>query len=157
MIFRIKNLAKPCAPPNGYGLDCLKRIRKGQRPRQVGQWPCDELSLDTQKKIVEAPISDFESQVLCDHPEPSPQEANIVASTLLRCSDYANQQSILPDMHAVSSSSSDERLSVSGPSARQIDSNATLVSTPATPDLSIVGLGRPLGGAPSPAPFLREL
>ena len=44
-------------------------------------------------------------------------------------------------MHAVSSSS-DERLSMSGPSARQLDSitPCALVNTPATPDLSIVGL-----------------
>ena len=56
----IKNLVKPCAPPNGYGIDCLKRIRMGRKPRLVSVWPCDELSLATQQKIVEVPISDFE-------------------------------------------------------------------------------------------------
>ena len=86
----------------------------GLKPRLVSVWPCDELSLNTQRKIVEAPISDFESQVLCDHPELSPQEAKIVAATLLRCSDYASQHGILPDMPAVPSSSSDEVISLSG-------------------------------------------
>jgi len=91
-----------------------------------------------QRKIVEAPISDIESQVLCDHHEPSPQEAKIVAATLLRCSDYASQHGILPDMHAVPSSSSDEVISLSGPSAILPVSVTPLVISPATPDLSIV-------------------
>ena len=142
----IKNLAKPCAAPSGYGIDCLKRISKGLRPRQVGHWPCDELSRRTQQRIVEAPISEFESQVLSDQPELSIQEAKIVASTLLRCSEYANQFGALLNMHAESSacdgsnasSSTAERLSLSGPRARQLDSSIDLVTTPATPDLSNV-------------------
>ena len=93
-----------------------------------------------QQNIVEAPISEFESQVLSDYPELSPQEANIVASTLLRCGDYANQHAILPDMRAAPSSSSDDMLSLSGPSAEHLVSVTprALVNTPATPDLSIV-------------------
>ena len=73
---------------------------------------------------MEAPISEFECQVLCDHPELSSQEAKIVASTLLRCSEYANQFGALLNMHAESStcdvsnavSSTAERLSLSGSS-----------------------------------------
>ena len=87
----IKNLAKPCGPPSGYGIDCLKRLNKGWRPTQVSFWPCGELSRRTQQRLVEAPFSDFERQVLEENPAFSGQDAKFVAKTRLRCTEYAAQ------------------------------------------------------------------
>ena len=47
--------------------------------------------LNINARINAAPLSDFEKQVLHDHPELSVAEAKTVASTLLRCAEFAAQ------------------------------------------------------------------
>ena len=89
----IKLLSQPCQPPGTYGLDNLKRLRQGTLPRQVSNWPCDFVlsDYDVNARIAEMPLSDFEKQVLSDHPELSVAEAKTIASTLLGCVEYAAQ------------------------------------------------------------------
>ena len=47
------------------------------------------------KQKNEEPLSDFARQVLSDHPGLSVAEAKVVALTLLRCADYAANQSLV--------------------------------------------------------------
>ena len=43
------------------------------------------------RMVYMAPLSDFERQVVSDHPELSVGESRIVANMLLRCAEYAAQ------------------------------------------------------------------
>jgi hypothetical protein len=63
-------------------------------PRRVTQWPIDQIDdpdHDIADRIAAAPLSDFERQVVSDHPELSVGESRIVANMLLRCAEYAAQ------------------------------------------------------------------
>ena len=97
----IKLLAQACQAPGVYGLDNLKRLRLGILPRHVKHWPCDQIltDQDVNTRIQSAPLPDFERQVLHDHPELSAAEAKVIASTLLRCVEYASQ--VVPRQLAV--------------------------------------------------------
>ena len=46
---------------------------------------------DIAGRIAAAPLSEFESQVVSDHPELSVAESRVVANMLLRCAEYAAQ------------------------------------------------------------------
>ena len=60
------------------------------QPRGCTDWPCDLITdVQTSKRIRAEPLSDFEAQVLEDHPGLSKVEAKVVANTLLRCADFA--------------------------------------------------------------------
>ena len=77
-----------------YGLDTLKRLRLGKLPRSVKHWPIDQIDghdNNVADRIASAPLSDFERQVLKDHPELSAAESKVVANMLLRCAEYADQ------------------------------------------------------------------
>ena len=90
----IKKLASSCQAPGTYGLDSLKRLQQGLLPRRVTQWPIDQIDdpdHDIADRIAAAPLSDFERQVVSDHPELSVGESRIVANMLLRCAEYAAQ------------------------------------------------------------------
>ena len=77
---------------------------------------------------------------MTDHPELSNNEAKIVASTLLRCSEYANQVGSLPNLNVVSDTSpcSSDGANIESGNARH-NGITELTSAPATPDLPIVG------------------
>ena len=99
----IKLLAQACQAPGVYGLDNVKRLRLGKLPRHVKNWPCDLIQSDhdVNARIQDAPLSEFERQVLQDHPELSAVEAKVIANTLLRCAEYAAQ--VVPRQSAVNS------------------------------------------------------
>ena len=91
----IKLLAVPCRPPQSYGKENIKRLAAGKLPRGAKSWPCDDISdVQTNKRIKRAPLSDFASQVLSDHPGLSDSEAKVVALTLLRCAEFASSISV---------------------------------------------------------------
>ena len=72
----------------------MKRLRLGKLPRSVKHWPIDQIDdhdNNVADRIAAAPLSDFERQVLCDHPELSVAESKVVADMLLRCAEYAAQ------------------------------------------------------------------
>ncbi len=72
----------------------MKRLRLGKLPRSVKHWPCDQFldhDNDVIASIQSAPLSDFERQVLSDHPGLSVAEAKVIADMLLRCAEYAAQ------------------------------------------------------------------
>jgi hypothetical protein len=86
----LRLLAKPCTCPGDYGKDNKKRLVEGRLPRGVKTWPCDDIvDVQTAKRVRAKPLSDFETKVLEDHPGLTTVEAKVVASTLLRCADYA--------------------------------------------------------------------
>jgi hypothetical protein len=90
----IKKLAKSCQAPGTYGLDNLKRLQQGRLPYRVTKWPIDQIDdpdRDIADRIAAAPLSDFERQVVSDHPELSVGECRLVANMLLRCAEYAAQ------------------------------------------------------------------
>ena len=90
----IKKLASSCQAPGTYGLDNLKRLRLGKLPRSVKHWPIDQIDdpdNNVADRIAAAPLSDFERQVVSDHPELSVAESKVVANMLLRCAEYAAQ------------------------------------------------------------------
>ena len=90
----IKLLAVSCRPAQTYGKDNIKRLAEGKLPRGVKSWPCDDITdMQTSKRIRKEPLSAFARQVLSDLPGLSVAEAKAVAQTLLRCADYAANQS----------------------------------------------------------------
>ena len=89
-------LAVPCRPAQTDGKDNIKRLAEGKLPRGTKSWPCDDITdMQTNKRIRKEPLSAFASQVLSDHPGLSVAEAKVVALTLLRCADYAANQSLV--------------------------------------------------------------
>ena len=70
--------------------DTKKRLAEGRLPRGIKTWPCDDIAdVQAAKRVRAQPLSDFETKVLEDHPGLTTAEAKVVASTLLRCADYA--------------------------------------------------------------------
>ena len=64
----------------------MKRLRIGKLPRAVKHWPCDQFvdqDNDVVARIAPAPLSDFERQVLNDHPELSVAESKVIADMFL--------------------------------------------------------------------------
>ena len=63
-------------------------------PRRVTQWPIDQIDdpdNDIADRIAANPFSDFERQVVSDHPELSFDGSRTAANMSLRCADYATQ------------------------------------------------------------------
>ena len=87
----LRLLAKPCTYPGDYGKDNKKRLVEGRLPRGIKTWPCDDIAdVQTAKRVRAQPLSDFETQVLEDHPPGlTTVEAKVVANTLLCCADFA--------------------------------------------------------------------
>ena len=90
----IKKLSHPCMPPGAHGLENLKRLSQGKLPRRVTQWPLhclDDADGDVESRVAATPLSDFDKQVILDHPELSVAECKIVASMLLKCAEFVNR------------------------------------------------------------------
>ena len=71
----------------------LDAPRVGFHLDRLADFPCDLVlsDYDVNARINEVPLSNFEKQVPRDHPDLSVAEAKTIASTLLRCAQYAAQ------------------------------------------------------------------
>ena len=91
----IEKLSHPCAPPGPYGQDNLNRFALGKLPRRVVDWPLSlvDVSAGTlENRVASYPLSDFEQQIVSDHPELTVAECKIVAKMLSACAEFANRQ-----------------------------------------------------------------
>ena len=96
----IKKLSLPCAPPGPYGIDNLKRLEQGKLPRRVAEWPLhqiDDSAGNVESRVAAYPLSDFEQQIVSDHPELTVAECKIVARMLAACAEFANRQGFKPN------------------------------------------------------------
>ena len=51
----------------------------------------DDSSSNLANRVAALPLSDFEKQIVLDHPEHSVAECKIVANMLLKCVEFANR------------------------------------------------------------------
>ena len=96
----IKKLSLPCAPPGHYGQDNLKKLGQGKLPRRVADWPLsrvDDSAGTLENRVAACPLSDFEQQIVSDHPELIVAECKIVAKMLAACAEFANRQGDKPN------------------------------------------------------------
>ena len=67
---------------------------QGKLPRKVPNWPLslvDDSEGTLVARVAAYPLSDFEQQIVSDHPELSVDECRIVAKMLSACAEFANR------------------------------------------------------------------
>ena len=85
-------------PP--WGQDNLKKLALGKLPRRVADWPLsrvDDSAGTLENRVASYPLSDFEKQIVLDHPELTVPECKIVAKMLAACAEFANRQGCKPN------------------------------------------------------------
>ena len=62
--------------------------------RSVSQWPLNSIQDDQgslENRVASTPLSEFDQQIIRDHPDLSVAECKIVANMLLKCAEFANR------------------------------------------------------------------
>ena len=107
----LKLLAEPCPgePLSNYGVENLKNYREGKMQDKDDRQ--ESLSLEALEKAKNSPASNFVLQLLEDIPGISAQEAQAVATNMLRCAEFAASLSEKPPI-AQSKPSTESTLTV---------------------------------------------